>query len=95
VDEAVAPEPGDFIVLKTTYSAFYGTVLEDLLREHRVSTVRLTGCVTHICILYTAMESSVRGFAVEVVRDGVAGLDPADHEFALKNMREVIGARLL
>ena len=95
VDEAVAPEAGDLIVEKTTYSAFYGTALETLLREHHVSTVRLTGCVTHICILYTAMESSVRGFAVEVVRDGVAGLDPGDHQFALRNMHDVIGARII
>jgi nicotinamidase-related amidase len=89
------PEEVDLIVKKTTYSSFYGTSLEKSLHELEVGTVRLTGCLTNICIMYTAYEAHVRGYCVEVARDGVAGIDKNDHEWALKHMETVLGARVI
>jgi nicotinamidase-related amidase len=95
VVSALSPAPYDPIVEKTTYSGFYGSRLEEVLRERAVDTVRLTGCVTHICVLYTAADAAMRGYAVEVVEDAVAGLDPGDHAFALRQFERVLGARLV
>ncbi len=92
---ALAPGPYDPVVEKTTYSGFHASRLEAVLRERAVDTLRLTGCVTHICVLYTAADAAMRGYDVEVVEDAVAGLDPADHACALRQMREVLGARLV
>ncbi len=91
--EALAPRPGDAVVEKTTYSGFYNSRLDSVLRERGVDTVRLTGCVTNICVLYTAADAAMRGYRIEVVEDGVAGLDPQDHAFALRQMETVLGAR--
>src|SRR5512133_451378 len=48
IDE-LAPLPGDVVVKKDTYSSFYGTNLEVILKDLEVDSLRLTGCVTHIC----------------------------------------------
>ncbi len=95
VVEALEPRPLDPVVEKTTYSGFHGSDLDRVLREREARTVRLVGCVTNICVLYTAADAAMRGYEVEVVRDAVAGLDPGDHAFALRQMERVLGARLV
>jgi nicotinamidase-related amidase len=92
---SLAPGPYDPVVEKTTYSGFHGSRLDAVLRERLVDTLRLTGCVTNICVLYTAADAAMRGYAVEVVEDAVAGLDPRDHEWALRQVQEVLGGRIV
>ncbi|MEW6378153.1 MAG: isochorismatase family cysteine hydrolase [bacterium] len=94
VDE-LQPSSGDLIVEKTTYSGFYNTGLDNMLKTLGVDTLRLTGCVTHICVMFTASDAVLRGYAVEVVRRGVAGLAPEDHEAALRIMNRVLGAAIV
>ena len=87
----LAPLPGEPRVLKQTYSGFFGTELETLLLSLEVDELVLTGCVTNICILYTAADAVMRGFRVRVHLDSVADLDPAEGEFALRQMERVLG----
>ncbi len=94
VVEDLKPEAGDIIVEKKTYSGFYNTKLDEHLKELQVETLRITGCVTHICVLFTASDASLRGYNVVVLKDGVAGLSREDHEAALRIMENVIGAKI-
>ncbi|MCL6584547.1 MAG: cysteine hydrolase [bacterium] len=94
IDE-LKPSADDFVVEKTTYSGFYNTRLDDLLKTLGVDTLRLTGCVTHICIMFTASDAVLRGYEVEVVKNGVAGLAPEDHEAALRIMSGVMGVAIV
>lgn len=89
------PEPGDPVIAKTTYSGFYGTTLEETLRRLGVDSLRLTGCVTNICIMFTASDAVLRDYGVTVVKDGVAGLAKEDHDAALRIMRNVMGVTLV
>jgi nicotinamidase-related amidase len=93
--QEITPSRDDIVVEKTTYSGFYNTGLEEILKELGVKTVRLTGCVTHICILFTASNAVLRGYNVEVLREGVAGISREDHEAALRIMKDVLGARIV
>lgn len=95
VVEELKPGAGDYVVEKTTYSGFYGTALDDTLRRLGVGRLRLTGCVTHICVLFTASDAVLRGYGVAVVENGVAGLAPEDHDAALRIMRNVLGCTLV
>ncbi len=90
----IAPEPGDVVVEKHSYSGFQGTALRGVLRRHGVRSLSFAGCVTNICILYIAYEAVVRGYDVEVDEALVAGLDPASHAFALDQMASVLGAKV-
>ena len=94
VVEELKPQEGDIIIEKTTYSGFYNTKLEETLRSLGIDSLRLTGCVTHICVMFTASDASLRGYNVTVVRDGVAGLNPEDHEAGLRIMKNVMGVRI-
>ncbi len=50
----------------------------------------LTGVVSNICIMYTAVDAHQRGYRVSVPPDCVAGLDPDDHAFALRQITDVL-----
>lgn len=94
VDE-LKPEKGDVVIEKTTYSGFYQSRLDAVLKELGVKRLRLTGCVTHICVMFTAADAVLRGYDVEVVSDGVAGLAKEDHDAALRIMKNVMGAKII
>jgi len=70
---AIAPQPGDRVVKKPSYSAFYESSLEGVLQELAVDTLVLTGCLTEIGVMATATDAMQRGFAVEVPPDTQAG----------------------
>ena len=94
VDE-LKPEPKDTVVEKTTYSGFFNTRLEEVLRSLGATDFIITGCVTNICILYTASDAVLRGYKVAVPRDCVAGLNREDHEFALRQMEKVLKVKVI
>jgi nicotinamidase/pyrazinamidase len=92
---AISPEPGDVVVEKKTYSGFHRTSLQSVLRRYGVRKISLSGCVTNICILYTAADAAMRGYDVTVDETLVAGLDPKTHAFALDQMEKVLGVRVI
>jgi nicotinamidase-related amidase len=69
----IAPESGDRIVKKPTYSAFHMSELDKVLDDLKVDTLVLTGCLTEIGIMATATDAMQRGYAVEVPPDSQAG----------------------
>jgi len=87
--------PGDLRVEKPHYSAFHSTHLARLLHDAGVREVHLTGDCTSICVLFTAADAFNHGFRVVVHRDAVADFDPQAHEFALRHMEKILGAKML
>lgn len=94
IDE-LEPEPKDTVVEKTTYSGFFNTRLEGVLKEIGATDLILTGCVTNICIMFTASDAVLRGYKVTVPKDCVAGLNKEDHEFALRQMEKVLKVKII
>jgi len=94
VDE-LKPEEGDIIIGKHTYSAFYNTELEQILRKLDVDEVMVTGTVTDICVYHTVADAYFRGFKIVVPRDGVAALDEEHQEFALQQMERLFKASII
>ncbi len=70
--EDLAPQPGEYVVEKRSFSSFYGTDLEVVLRRRGIRTVVLAGTVTYACVLHTAFDANVRDFDVIVSSDGSA-----------------------
>lgn len=95
VVEELKPGEGDIVVEKKTYSGFYNTKLDETLKNLGVTDLTITGCVTNICIMYTASDAVLRGYGVTVPRDCSAGLDPRDHEFAFRQMENVLKVNLV
>jgi nicotinamidase/pyrazinamidase len=93
IDE-LKPAGRDIVIHKTTLLGFHKTDLEKELRGLGAGLVTVTGCVTNICVMLIAIEAAVRGFKVRVPRDCVAGLDMEMHEFALRELEQVIKAEI-
>jgi nicotinamidase-related amidase len=95
VVDDLKPVEGDTVIVKNTYSSFYGTELDDTLKKLGVESLRLTGCVTHICVMSAASEAVLRDYGVSVVLDGVAGLAREDHDAGIRIMKNVLGVKLV
>ena len=93
--EELKPAKNDIVIPKDTYSGFYGTDLEKTLRLLGIDALRLTGDVTHICILFTAADAVLRDYRVTVVEDGIAGLAREDHDAALRIMENVLAVQIV
>lgn len=88
--EELRPIKDEPVVAKKTYSAFYRTSLEKILKGLGVKHLILTGVVTNICILYTAVDAYMRGYEITVPEDCVAGLKAGDSLFALRQIKGVL-----
>ena len=85
----------DYFVPKTSYSAFFGTDLEDILKEEKVTAAEVVGVCTSICVMYAVADLRLRGVPVTVPRDAVADLDEESRQFALRHMEKVLGAQIV
>ncbi|MEW6066854.1 MAG: isochorismatase family cysteine hydrolase [Nitrospirota bacterium] len=94
IDE-LKPQKGDWVIEKTTYSGFYNTNLDETLRKLGINSLRLTGCVTHICVMFTASDAVLRNYKVAVIEKGVAGISKEDHDAAIRIMKNVMGVKIL
>lgn len=88
----LAPEPGDYTVLKPRHSAFYCTPLPLLLDQMKARRLILTGLAADNCVLFTAMDAYVHGFRLWIPADCVASEDDAFRVRALDYARRVLKA---
>lgn len=65
--------PSEWVMYKPRWGAFYGTRLEDMLRDLAVNTVVLVGCNFPNCPRTTLYEASERDFDTVLVSDAVSG----------------------
>lgn len=87
----IRPEPGEPIVTKHRYGAFYNTDLETILRGHCIRTVVLTGVATNACVETTAREAFVRDYYVVLTADGTACYSDEAHEASLRTLDKYFG----
>lgn len=87
----IAPQPGEPIVTKHRYGAFYNTDLETILRVHGIRTVVLTGVATNACVETTAREAFVRDYYVVFTGDGTACYSDEAHEATLRTIDKYFG----
>lgn len=90
----LAPQQGDIVIQKRRYSGFFETELSNLLRKHNIQDVEVVGVCTNICVMDTVGGLANRDYNVTVPRAGVADFDPEFHEFALKRMDKIYGAKV-
>lgn len=80
---------------KRHYSAFAGTDLDIRLRERGIKTLVLTGVLTDICVLHTAIAAYNLGYQLEVVSTAVASISDHSHQWALSHFEQVLGAKII
>ena len=79
----LAPLPGEPVIDKPGYGAFYQTDLELVLRRAGIKALAVCGVTTDVCVHSTVREAIDRGFECVTVGDACAAGDPAIHEAML------------
>jgi nicotinamidase-related amidase len=74
------PAPGEIILDKPGFGAFYQTELDSYLRARSIDRLILTGVTTQCCVQSTLREAVDRGYYCLTLRDCSAAFVPAWHE---------------
>ena len=90
----LAPAPGEPVVVKPSWSAFFGTDLDALLRARGIGPIVLAGTTTPNCVRSTAYDGLALGFNVAVLRDATSSRSPEAQEANLADM-EAAGIQLI
>lgn len=78
--------PGDEVIVKRQWGAFYGTPLEALLRRRCAKTLVLAGVSTNFGVESTARQAFELGFDVVIAEDACASHVAEWHEFSIRNI---------
>ena len=90
IDE-LKPQKGDYIVPKKTYSGFYETTMELLLRELGVDTVVITGWQADCCCRHTSADAFFRGFGIVVPRETTDTVTEEGYLGGLEYIKNIYG----
>ena len=92
IAKLLAPDEDDYFVLKPKHSGFFSTTLELLLEYLGARRLVLTGFAGNNCVLFTANDAYMRDYDLLIPADCTASIDPAENDYALRQMQEVLKA---
>jgi len=93
-------QPEDVVLIKTFFSAFKETRLEEILVERNINTLYIGGLLSNMCVLATSINGTRiisqngRNWEVFIITDGLAWRREESHRRALGTMEE-FGVRLI
>jgi maleamate amidohydrolase len=67
--------PSEIVIVKKRYSAFFGTELDQVLRELKPDAIILAGINTHACVRMTAIDAYQRDLPVVLASECVGSYD--------------------
>lgn len=95
LDERIPYDPEkDILFRKHVPSAFFGTNLHEVLREHGVENVLVTGVKTNVCCRATATDASAHKFRTYMVGDMLGTNTKEINDFHLAEMTKYFAKAL-
>lgn len=82
----LAPLPGEVVINKTRFSAFNGSDIDRVLKEHGVRQLAVTGVGTNYCVQCTLLDAYDHGYDCILVEDGTGTLAQELQDVAVKSM---------
>jgi nicotinamidase-related amidase len=79
-------QPGDIIITKRQWGAFYGTNLEQALDRKGIDTIIMAGIATNMGVESTARAAFDAGYALVFAEDAMTTMSAEWHEFPIKNL---------
>lgn len=86
IHDPIAPKPGEKVILKHRYSAFYNTDLETVLRCQKIEDLVICGIMTNMCCESSARDAYYRDFRVFLPADGTGSVIEEMHKASLLNL---------
>jgi nicotinamidase-related amidase len=84
-------DSGDTVLTKTRYSAFFGTVLDQMLERIGANLLILAGITSAWCIRATATDAYQRDYRVVFAQECLSAFTREAHQRAVEEMRAVLG----
>ena len=82
----IGQQPGDIIIGKRQWGAFYGTNLEQALDRRGIETIIMSGIATNMGVESTARAAYDAGYALVFAEDGMTTMGKEWHDFSTKNL---------
>ena len=79
-------QPGDLLITKRQWSAFYGTELDLQLRRRGIRSIVLGGVSTQIGVESTARQAYERGYELLIVKDATTSSVAEGHAMSMKHV---------
>jgi nicotinamidase-related amidase len=79
-------QPGDLLITKRQWSAFYGTELDLQLRRRGIRSIVLGGVSTQIGVESTARQAYERGYELLIVKDATTSSAAEGHAMSMKHV---------
>ena len=89
VHPALAPQPGDFDIVKHRVSPFYATSLEAILRANHIQRLYISGVSTSGAVLSAAKDGHDRDYDVFVIDDCCCALNEEQHRAVIDQMQRM------
>jgi ureidoacrylate peracid hydrolase len=90
--DALAPQPGDILIQKPRYSAFYNTNLDSVLRARGIKTLAYCGIATNVCVESTLRDGYHLEYFSVLVEDACHQAGPREmHDAAVYNVEKFFG----
>jgi nicotinamidase-related amidase len=90
----LAPAPGEHVIKKHRYSAFFATDLDLILREWGITSVVISGTTTENCCHATARDAMFHNYKVAFLADATGTFDYPDVGWGAMNATDVHKATL-
>jgi len=89
--QELGPCPGDIVLTKRQWGAFFGTELDLQLRRRGIHTLVLGGIATNFGVESTARAAYEHGYAQVLVEDAMSSFSPEAHAFAIQTIFPRLG----
>lgn len=82
----LGPQPGDLVITKRQWGAFYGTELDLQMRRRGIDTLILCGIATNIGVESTARDAYERNYRQIFASDAMAARSAEEHEISISRI---------
>jgi nicotinamidase-related amidase len=89
VHPALAPQPGDFDIIKHRVSPFYATALEAILQAQQIKRLYVSGVSSSGAVLSAAKDGHDRGYDVFVLDDCCCALNESQHQAVIDQVKRM------
>lgn len=94
IDPGLARHDGDTVIVKKRYSAFFGTNLDQVLRDLAPERITLAGVNTHACVRTTAIDAYQRDIRVLLASECIDSHDPEHARISMAYMDDKIAVAM-
>ena len=75
--DALAPQPGDVVIVKPRYSGFHGTDLDSVLRGRGIRNLLMVGIASNVCVESTLRDAYFNEYWPVMIEDATMPAGPA------------------